>query len=282
MTTAEGARVVCAQVAPEIGDPGRNREIATEAIKQAREAGGQIIVLPELMTSGYFLEPGEARDAAELPTGASVSAWMRALAGSDAIVIGGFCELGEGGQIHNSAAVVNADGVMAVYRKAHLWDAEPALFTPGVSPAVVVETRWGRVGIAVCYDLFFPEVLRSLAVQGACLLAVPTNSAAATSKAEGSAPDREAIGHAVARSGAYLNRVYIAVCDRYGDERGHSWNSRSSIIDLEGQFLAGPVPYERTLLVADCNLSMALNKQWDGTRNDALGDRRPELYTAAH
>jgi predicted amidohydrolase len=134
--------------------------------------------------------------------------------------------------------------------------------------------------MAICYDLFFPEVTRGLALGGAQLLSVPTNSPFNGQRAPGTGALADGIGHTVARAAAYLNRVYVAVCDRYGDERGNSWTARSSVIGPEGEFLAGPVAYEEHLLLADCDLPDAERKQWDGTSNDALADRRPELYAS--
>lgn len=273
-------QVVCAQVAPVIADLAANRALARQAIREAVDGGAQVIVLPELMTTGYHLDPSEIAELAESPDGASVTAWVEALSGSEAVVIGGFCEAGRDGLIYNSAAMVSAQGVLGVYRKTHLWDLEPRLFTPGAHPPPVIETRWGPIGMAICYDLFFPELTRALALQGAQLLALPTNSPWNGLREEGEAPAPEGVGHAIARSAAYLNRVYVAVCDRHGNERGHGWSARSSVISPEGKFLAGPVRYDRVLLRAECDLADANRKRWDNTINDAFGDRRPQLYDA--
>jgi 5-aminopentanamidase len=271
-------RISCAQVAPIIADPAANRALATVAIQKALAASAQIILLPELMTTGYHLRTQEAEVLAESAGGPSLTAWAEALAGSEAIVVGGFCERGNNGRIFNSAGMISAQGVMAVYRKTHLWGEEPLLFAPGSEPPPVIQTKWGPIGMAICYDLFFPELTRGLALEGAHLLALPTNSPWPCPREEGSMGPQDGIGHTVARAAAYLNRVFVAVCDRHGDERGNAWASRSSIIGPEGGFLAGPVGYADALLVADCDLDDARCKQWDGTTNDALGDRRPELY----
>jgi predicted amidohydrolase len=271
-------RIACAQLAPVVGDPAANRNLAARAIGAALDSGAQAIILPELMTTGYHLETSEAADLAEDTAGASLTAWVEALAGSHAIVVGGFCERGADGNIYNSAAMVSSDGLMSVYRKTHLWDQEPRLFRAGGELPPVVNTRWGKVGIAICYDLFFPEITRSLALSGAQLLALPTNSPFDGPRAPGATGPADGMGHIVARATAYLNRMYVAVCDRHGDERGQSWTARSSIIGPEGDFVAGPVAYEEQLLIADCDLADADRKQWDGTSNDAHADRRPELY----
>lgn len=279
MSTARPTtRVVCAQLAPAIADPITNGALAHRAIGEAVAAGAQVIVLPELMATGYLLTPAEAATLAEYADGPSIRGWIAALAGTEAIVVGGFCERGADGAIYNSAAMVSADGVLAVYRKAHLWAKEPELFSAGSEFPPVVDTRWGPIAVGICYDLFFPEVIRGVALRGAHLLAIPTASPWDGPRPSGSQVPADSIGHIVARTAAYLNRIYIAVCDRHGDERGTGWNSRSSVIGPEGQFLAGPAPYAEHLLFADCDLAEAENKVWDGTDNDALADRRPELY----
>ena len=88
---------------------------------------------------------------------------------------GRFLGGGRDGRLFNSAAVVDGDGVRAVYRKAHLWDREPEFFTPGDEPPPVVETAAGRIAPLVCFDLFFPEWVRVAALAGAQLLCVCGN-----------------------------------------------------------------------------------------------------------
>ena len=82
---------------------------------------------------------------------------------------------GDDGLVYNSAALVSPDGVLAVYRKAHLWDAEKLVFTPGDAPPPVVDLPFGRVGLMICYDLEFPEWVRLAALAGADLIAAPVN-----------------------------------------------------------------------------------------------------------
>ncbi|WP_406349324.1 carbon-nitrogen hydrolase [Streptomyces sp. NBC_00144] len=278
--SAPPTRVACLQLSPAAAELAINRRLAERAIGTAARAGAQVIVLPELMTTGYHLTSAESVALAEPAAGPGVTSWIKALEGHPAVVVGGFCERGQDGEIYNSAAMVSSDGLLSVYRKTHLWGEEHRLFRPGDEAPPVVDTRWGRVGMAICYDLFFPEVTRGMALAGAQLLAVPTNSPSTGARSPGSRAPADGIGHTVARAAAYLNRVYIAVCDRHGDERGHTWTARSSVIDPEGEFLAGPVGYEQQLLLADCDLPEANRKRWNGTDNNALADRRPELYGA--
>ncbi len=266
-------RVACQQLAPVVGDVDGNRRLTREAVRSAVAAGAQLVVLPELSTSGYVFEsPEEARSCAEPADGPSLAAWAAEI-GAEGVAVGGFCELGEDGLLYNSAAVVDADGVQAVYRKIHLWDAEQVVFEPGKACAPVIETRVGRIGVAICYDLNFPEVARGLALAGADIVTLPTNWPRFP-RPEGERP----IEIALAMATAHVNHVFVAACDRCGEERGVDWTGGSVICDEWGWPLAGPVDgYGPGLLVADCDLSRARDKSWNH-RNDVLGDRRPDLY----
>jgi 5-aminopentanamidase len=267
-------RVACAQLAPVVGDLDVNRRLTREAVHDAVAAGVRIVVLPELATSGYVFESvEEARSCAEPADGPALRGWSEEAAAGDAVVVGGFCELGEDRIVYNSAAVVDGRGVLAVYRKIHLWDREQLFFEPGSEPAPVVETAWGRIGVGVCYDLYFPELARSLALAGADLVALPANFPRFPPPA-GERPMEVSL----AMTTAHLNHAFVAVCDRCGPERGADWAGASVICDEWGWVLDGPPDgFGPGLVVADCDLSRAREKAWN-ERNDALGDRRPELY----
>ncbi len=267
-------RVACAQIEPILGDVPGNRERTAAAIARAAEAGADLVVLPELVTSGYvFHHPEEARDAAEPLDGPSLAGWRAAAERHGLLVAGGFCELGEDGRLYNSAALVGPEGVLAHYRKVHLWDREPEVFTPGSAPPPVVETEHGRLGLMVCYDLEFPEWVREAALAGADLLCLPTNWPH-EARPDGERP-MEVLRAMVSAS---TNRMFIAACDRSGMERDVNWVEGSVIVAPSGWPLAGP-PTELgpALLVADCDLAQARDKAI-GPRNDVLADRRPELY----
>ncbi len=152
------------------------------------------------------------------------------------VVIGGFAELGDDGSLYNSAAVVGPDGLLAVYRKTHLWDREKLWFTPGSERPPVVETPFGRIGVAVCYDLYFPELTRGLALAGADLIAIPANLPLFP-RPEGERP----VEIALAQATAHVSKVWVAVCDRAGPERGVEWTGASCIVDPDGWLAAGPV-----------------------------------------
>ena len=257
-----------------IGDLDANRRLTREAVREAVAAGARIVVLPELATSGYvFDSPDEARACAEPASGPTLAGWADA-AGGDAVVVGGFCELGDDGALYNSAAVVDGSGVLAVYRKIHLWDREQLFFEPGRARAPVLETRVGRIGVAVCYDLWFPEIVRGLALGGAELIALPANFPRFPR------PEERPMEVTLAMAAAHVNHLFLAICDRCGPERGVDWVGGSVVCDEQGWVLAGPpADFGPGLIVADCDLSRARDKAWN-ERNDLLGDRRPELYPA--
>ncbi len=269
--------VACCQTLPDVENPQASAVQAREALRAAVDFGAQVVVLPELAHSGYvFSSSAEVRAAAVPADGALLGGWAQEAARGDAVVVGGFCELAADGRIFNSAAVVDRDGVTAVYRKLHLWNDEAVWFTRGEEPAPVVETRHGRIGVGICYDIEFPELTRGLALAGAELIALPTNWPAQSRPEAGGEPTLRLL----ARATAYLSRVFVAVCDRGGEERGAGFQGASMIVAPDGSVLAAARPGARAeTLAAGCDLGAARDKR-TGPRNDAMKDRRPEHYLA--
>jgi 5-aminopentanamidase len=276
--------IAVAQLAIAIGEPDANRQAAAAAVAEAAAAGARLVVLPELSDSGYVFgddaEPAFAEaDSLASPADDSVTLrqWRSLAAAHDLVIVGGFCELGAGGRLHNSAAVVDASGPRAVYRKAHLWDKEKLVFTPGDEQPPVVDLGFGRVAVMICYDLEFPEWVRLPALAGADLIAAPVNWPAV------SWPSGERPAEVIkAQAAAASNGVFVAVADRCQVERGVSWISGSLIAGPDGYPLAGPVLADRPqVLTAACDLPRARDKALAGD-NDLLADRRPDLYTPTH
>jgi predicted amidohydrolase len=274
MWEPEGVLVACCQIAPRIGELEANRARAADAVSTAAEQGARVVVLPELCSSGYmFRDAEEARALAEPDDGPTTTGWVELARRHDIVIVGGFCELDSGGVLRNSAALVDASGVRAVYRKAHLWDRESEVFTAGDDPPPVVHTDAGRIAVMVCYDLEFPEWVRLPALMGAQLLAAPANWPDVPV-----APDQHPGEVVRVQADACVNRIFVAVCDRHGPERGVEWIGGSVIADPDGARLAGPPPGKgEALLLADCDLSLADDKRVS-PHNDVLADRRPELY----
>ncbi|HWF73666.1 MAG TPA: nitrilase-related carbon-nitrogen hydrolase [Solirubrobacteraceae bacterium] len=267
-------RIACCQLAPDVENPEGNPARGRDALARAIAGGAHIVVLPELSNSGYVFAAAEEVHAAAVPSdGELLRGWSEEARRGDALVIGGFCERAPDGTIYNSSALVDGDGVVAVYRKLHLWGEEARWFSPGQDPAPVVDTRYGRIGLAVCYDLEFPELTRGLALHGADLIALPANW-----PRDEPPPDGRPILHSLALTTAYLNRVFVAVCDRCGIERGLDFEGGSVFAGPDGWLRAGPVADRgEEILWADADLALAREKR-NGEHNDALADRRPDRY----
>jgi predicted amidohydrolase len=265
-------RIACQQLAPVIGDLAANEALTLSAIREAVRHGADVVVVPELATSGYMFESGAEADALAIPVGHDIlGKWAAEAAAGDIVLVGGFCERGDDGRIYNSAAVFDATGLRAVYRKLHLWDREKLVFTPGSAPPPVLDTRVGRLAVIICYDLEFPELTRSLALAGTQLLVVPTNWPLVP-RPQGERPPEVTIAMAAAR----VNRMAIACADRVGTERGQEWTGGTTIVGVDGWVAAeARAP---GLVIADVNLESALDKRLT-EHADALADRRPDLYS---
>jgi len=258
------------ELAPEVGRLDHNAALITAAITQAVADGVDLLVLPELSTSGYYLrDRDEARSVALAVDDDLLTTWAQLLPDGATVVLG-FCELA-GDELYNSAAVLEASGVLGVYRKTHLWDDEKLLFAPGDSAPAVLDTAVGRLGTLICYDLEFPEMPRGLAVAGAELIAVPTNWPLVP-RPEGERAPEVVQAMAAARASA----VAIVCCDRAGDERGHPWTEGTTIIGSDGWPAAAKDARGRV----DAVVPIASERTRIGPRNDVLADRRPELYRA--
>ncbi len=266
--------VACCQVTPALGNPAANRELVADAVSHAAAQGASVIVLPELVSSGYVFEDrAEAQASAEAADGATVTLWARLAADHGVVIVGGFCETTAAGELFNSAALVDPGGLRGVYRKAHLWDKERLWFSSGSAAPPVIPTRFGRIAVMICYDLEFPEWVRLPALDGAQLLCAPVNWPAFPR------PDGERPAEIVrVQADAAVNRMFIAACDRTGEERGVEWVGGSVIVDADGWPLACATPSAGpTIIAAECRLDHALDKAISPISN-VHADRRPELY----
>lgn len=266
--------IACQQLAPVLGDLAGNAARAQQAIEQAADAGADVVVLPELCTSGYMFEAeSEAARVAIMRDDPILQGWERAARRGGVVVAGGFCERDEDGRIYNSAVVFPGDGgPSAFYRKLHLWDREKLVFVPGTAFPPIVATPVGRVAPIVCYDLEFPELPRALALAGTQLLLVPTNWPL-VARPTGERPPEVVIAMAAARS----NRMAIACADRCGTERGQAWTQGSTIVGPDGWVAAESS--KPGMVIADIDLGAALDKRLSD-HADLFEDRRPAFYGA--
>jgi len=237
-----------------------------------------LIVLPELASSGYaFASEEEASASAEAVDGPTVTTWAESCRQLGVFVVAGICEQSAQGRF-NSAVLVGPDGVIGVYRKNHLFYDEQSYFRSGDLGFPVFELPFGKVGMLVCYDLWFPEAARVLALNGADIICVPTNWVANFRRRV--ADERGWImGNYAAVAVATQNQVFVAAADRIGSERQIQFIGSSCIVGPEGWLLAGPGPRaDEALLLAELDLRQADSRKQRTPRNHTLGDRRPELY----
>jgi 5-aminopentanamidase len=271
-------RVCCQQLDPVVADLDGNRELALAAISEAVELGADVIVLPELTTSGYMFESAEEAASAALDLDHEIlRGWGAAARANGVIVVGGFAERGEDGRTYNSAAVFDPTGLRAVYRKLHLWDREKLWFAPGEQSPPVIDTAVGKLSVIVCYDVEFPELTRMVALAGTQLLVVPTNWPL-MERPDGERPAEVVIAMAAARG----NRMAVACADRTGVERDQRWTGCSTIIGADGWVAAEKAGAEALTLgpvTADLDLELALDKRYTELA-DVFADRRPSLYGA--
>jgi len=266
--------VAACQLRLGVGQLGENRSAAARAVEQAAAAGARLVVLPELTPSGYcFTGLDEARSLAEPADGPTCQEWQELSRRHHAVIVGGICETGPAGTVLNTSLVIDDGELVATYRKVHLWDREQLIFTPGERPPAVVDTSVGRVATMICYDLEFPEWTRLAGLAGADVLAAPTNWPLEPRPA-GERP----IEVVRVQAAASVNRMFVVAADRCGTERGVGWVGGSVIVGPDGFPLAGPVAADSpAVLLADVDLTQARDKRVS-ERNDALADRRPDLY----
>ncbi len=265
-------RVTCCQIPLRIGDTTGNRTTAAAAVEAAAADGAQIVLLPELASSGYmFADRAELASLAEPRDGPAITEWANLAEAFGLTIVAGFPEAA-GDRIYNSAAVVDRTGLRGVYRKAHLWDSENAVFDRADDLPLLVDTEHGRIGVMVCYDVEFPEWVRAVALAGADLLCAPVNWPLLPR------PDGERPTEMVrAMAGAGMNRMPVAVCDRAGVERDQDWIGGSLITDADGYPLVVAQYGKPGNITADVDLAEARIKKFN-QHNDVHGDRRTDLY----
>jgi predicted amidohydrolase len=165
-TQASEIAVSCVQMEPRIGAVRENIEKSVAMAEQAAERGAELVVLPELCTSGYVFDSlAEATALAEDPQdGPSVRAWTALAARRRLHLVAGLNERADG-RIYNSAVVIGPQGVLGVFRKVHLWDMENEFFTRGDLGFPIFDLPFGRIDVSICYDGWFPESYRMCALQ---------------------------------------------------------------------------------------------------------------------
>ena len=265
-------------------EPRRNLDKALARIEEAAARGAKVICLQELFRSRYFCQSEEARnfDLAEPIPGPSSEALSAAAAAHKVVVVGSLFERRTEGIYHNTAVVLDADGRLAGrYRKMHIPDDphyyEKFYFTPGDLDFTAHRTAHATVGALVCWDQWFPEAARLVALAGAQIVFYPTaigwerGEVATVRRRQLQAWETVQRGHAIA------NGMFVAVVNRVGAEDSLEFWGNSFVADPFGEVIARAGASAEEILIADCDLALIeeTRRNWPFLRDrriDAYGD----------
>lgn len=274
------ARLVSVALCQVTGEPYRpdvNRPLYVQAIREAFAQGASLVLLPEMISSGYGDDRDQLRKVAEPLDGPTVSTWQTLAAEYGGYVAGGFCEV-DGESLFNSAVVVGPNGVELHYRKLHLFSGEKRVFSDGDLGLPVADLSFGRVGLCVCYDLRFVEVVRALALQGAELILVPTAWLVGFDEvkwlANGLAPQAQG---AVLQ--ANLSQVFVACASQAEDRGALEFLGSSCLVGPNGDLKSGPLSgTEDELAVIEIDLDDCQRAQHRSDLITPRADRRTDVY----
>lgn len=261
------------QFAPRYLQPAANRAHVAALVA---DVSADVLVLPELFTSGYFFQSTTDVDtvAEPVPDGATCT-WLAEQAQTTGTTfVAGLAEQGPEGSVFNSAVIVPPDSPITCYRKIHLYNEEKLHFAPGRKPPPVVDltARDGtpyRLGLMICFDWFYPEVARSLALRGADVIAHPSNLV--RKNCPRAMPIR-----------ALENRVFAVTANRYGSESNGDTTltfigqSQACAPDGELLYRAPRVGEDVTVVAVD---PAAARSKRVTAHNDLWQDRAPAVYT---
>ncbi|WP_050528600.1 carbon-nitrogen hydrolase family protein [Pseudorhodobacter aquimaris] len=235
------------------------------AAKQARAAGAVVMVTPEMALGGYNIGPEKCAELAQQADGL-IAALKQIATAHDIALVAGLALPGEGRPFNGAIAVDGHGRELCCYHKTHLYgDVDRAQFTAGKALSGLFDLHGWRIGLAICYDVEFPEVTRSLALQGAELILVPTaNMAPFTSVATRLVPAR-----------AEENAVVVAYCNYTGHEGDFDYCGLSCVCGPDGNDLARSKASDSDVLIADLSHAALADCRAVMTH---LRDRRPELY----
>lgn len=259
--------VTCVQAEPVDGDVEANLEGISQAVERARADGADLVAFPECATTGYLL--GEATlEVAEAVTGPTVTK-LREISATYCVQLAvGIIERA-GDAVFDSLVLLDRGELVTTYRKTHLFAAEREVYTRGNAPTVV-DTRLGRIALTICYDMLFPDYIRSLVDRGAELVLNVTNWI--TDPWQRSQGWEGAATQALARTRALENGVHVATAAACG----RSSIGYSSIVSPSGAILASCAAEPARVTATITDPSAAL-EQWR-TIATYRADRRPELY----
>jgi len=270
-------------------DAAENLERASDKIREAAKRGAQIVCMHELFRGEYFCRKEDPAlfDLAETVPGPATEALTKVAKKNRVAIVASLFERRAAGIYHNTCAVLDADGTfLGKYRKMHIPDDplyyEKFYFTPGDLGFPNFDTRYGRIGVQICWDQWYPEGSRAVALQGAQVIFYPTSIGwHPAEKKEVGAAQLDA-WRTIQRSHAIANGVYVAVVNRVGFEgdpkagdTGLEFWGNSFVADPFGEVMAEASNDKEEILVVECDPA----KSEDTRRNwPFLRDRRIDAY----
>ena len=258
-----------------------NKKAAEQGIRQAAGQGAQIICLQELFQTPYFCQTEDHShfNRAEDIPGPSTQAMSQLASELGVVLILPLFEKRSTGIYHNTAVVLDADGSIAGrYRKMHIPDDpgfyEKFYFTPGDTGFQTIPTRFGKIGVLICWDQWFPEAARLTALSGAQILFYPT-AIGYQAFDESVAEKQVQAWQTIQKAHSIANGVFTVVVNRVGQEDQLNFWGRSFVSDPFGEILVEASAKEPEVLVVDCDLGLI-----EETRQGwpFLRDRRVDAY----
>jgi N-carbamoylputrescine amidase len=267
-------------------DPAANLENTLATAERAAREGAQIICTQELFRSQYFCQSEDYQhfQLAEPIPGPTTQAFQQLAKAKQVVIIASLFEKRAAGLYHNTAAVIDADGsLLGIYRKMHIPDDplyyEKFYFTPGDLGFRAWQTRYGKIGVLICWDQWYPEAARLTALQGAEILFYPTAIGWHPREKAELGERQHSAWETIQRAHAIANGCYVAVPNRVGHEElageGIEFWGQSFVAGTSGEILAKASVTESETLVVPLNLGKV-----DDTRTHwpFLRDRRIDAY----
>jgi N-carbamoylputrescine amidase len=268
-------------------DPAANLRKTLALAEKAASRGAQIICTQELFRSQYFCqtEDHENFKLAEPIPGPSTAAFQKLAKKHGVVIIASLFEKRAAGVYHNTAAIIDADGkLLGIYRKMHIPDDplfyEKFYFTPGDLGFKAWETRFGKIGVLVCWDQWYPEGARLTAMQGAQILFYPTAIGWHPKEKERYGENQHGAWELIQRSHAVANGCYVVAVNRIGLETpaggdGIEFWGQSFVAGTSGQILAKASVEREEVLIVPVDLE---NVDVTRTHWPFLRDRRIDAY----
>ncbi len=267
--------------------PAENLKKTLSVAERAAKQGAQIICTQELFRSQYFCqnEDHENFKLAESIPGPTTAAFQKLAKKYKVVIVASLFEKRASGVYHNTAAIIDADGsLLGIYRKMHIPDDplfyEKFYFTPGDLGFKTWQTRYGKIGVCICWDQWYPEAARLTAMQGAEIIFYPTAIGWHPSEKKEYGANQHGAWEIIQRSHAVANGCYVAVANRIGLEKpvggdGLEFWGQSFVAGTSGQILAKGSADKEEILIVPVDLAKV-----DVTRTHwpFLRDRRIDAY----